>query len=175
MKIRILLLLPLLAAAWPAQGQSSPHLAGAVEVDLLHGRITADLCLSGAAPRGDTLRFALHRGMNVERVRHPGGRTLPFSTRVDGEALDYAVRDTVRGGADGVCVEYTGAYPVYDVRAEDYRDGDGSAVIAFSGTTLRARGSRAGIPPRWTPPAARRATTSPTASASAARRARGCT
>lgn len=143
--LRVLLAGALLPAAHPAWSQAA-RLTGAVDVDLLQGRVAADVCLRGAPVRGDTTWFALHRGMNVKRVRNTAGRALPFSTTYRDQALHYAVRDTAAAGGDGVCVEYTGAYPVYDVRADDYRDGDGSGVIAFNGTTLRARGES-----RWYP------------------------
>ncbi len=142
--VRVLLLLSLVAAGRPAWSQA--HLTGRVDVDLPRGGITADLCLSGARQAGDTTWFALNRGMNVKRIRSAAGGSLPFAATYADGALHYAVRDTSRRSAGGVCVEYTGAFPVYDIGTGDHRSTDNSAVIAFTPSTLRARGET-----RWYP------------------------
>lgn len=146
--LRALRLMPLLAAAHPAWSQAA-HLTGQVQVDLPRGGITADLCLSGVPRLGDTTWFALNRGMNVKRIRNTAGIPLPFTTTYADGVLRYAARDTARAApatSSGVCVEYTGAFPVYDVGADDYRASDNSSVIAFTPSTLRARGET-----RWYP------------------------
>lgn len=142
------LIAPLLALACPALAQPG-HLTGRVDVDLPRGVIAADLCLHGPGVHGDTTSFVLNRGMNVKRVRNAAGNPLPFTATYHAGGLEYTARDTARAGvapAGGVCVEYTGAFPVYDVAAGDYRDSDNSSVIAFTGSTLRARGES-----RWYP------------------------
>jgi hypothetical protein len=149
--------LPAVSTGQLGSGASTTHAAaleGAVEVDVSSGVIAADLCLRGVWPVQDTLRFALHRGMNVKRVRLVDGTTLTYGTSAEphGVGLRYAValpspNDTAAGTLhDGMCVEYTGAFPVYDVASGDYRDADDSSVVAFNGRTLRARGET-----RWYP------------------------
>lgn len=145
-----------LVSLWaPLEGQTSPHLAGTVEVDLPRGVITGDLCLSNLPTRADTVRFVLHRGLNVKRIRDGTGSARPYVTEPEpqGVGLRYAIgsaaSDTLPPSAVVVhetCVEYTGAFPVYDVEAGDYAMWDGSGVVAFNGRTLRARGQT-----RWYP------------------------
>lgn len=142
-----LLFVRLIVAVHPAWGQPA-HLSGRVDVDLPRGGIVADFCLAGARTHGDTTWFALNSGMNVKRIRNAAGKPLPFTMTYADRALRYAVRDTAvaPSGASDICVEYTGAFPVYDVRADDYRESDNSSVIAFTPSTLRARGET-----RWYP------------------------
>jgi hypothetical protein len=138
--LRVTTLLGLLAA--PAAAQ---RIDGVVEVDLPRGGIVGDVCVRDARS-GDTLRFDLNRGLNVKRVRDPAGRPLPFAEEPapGGVGVRYAVRDTAHAG--GYCVEYMGAFPVYDVRRGDFRHADASDVVAFNGATLRARGESLWIP-----------------------------
>lgn len=138
--LRLLLLVPLLAAGRPAWSQAA-HLTGRVEVDLPRGGITADLCLAGARGAGDTTWFALNPGMNVKRIRNAAGAPLPFVTTYADGVPRFAVHDTSGAGRRAaICVEYTGAFPVYHIHAGDYRTSDNSSVIAFTPSTLRARG-----------------------------------
>jgi hypothetical protein len=136
--------------ATPLQGQESPRLSGTVEIDLPRGGLAGDLCLSEPRHSADTVRFVLHRGLNVKRIRDGTSAAVPYTAEPEphGIGLRYAVPAAVPGSGEAqrLCVEYTGTFPVYGVRQGDYRLHDGSNVIAFNGRTLRARGEA-----RWYP------------------------
>jgi hypothetical protein len=124
-------------------------LTGSVDVDVSTGFLGADLCIEAIPMQGDTASFMLNRGLNVKRVHDGRGMTLPHETAAElqGVGLRYSVAlDLSSGAAPTVCVTYSGAFPVYDVAAGDYRPQDGSSVIAFNGRTLRARGEAGWYP-----------------------------
>ena len=117
-------------------------LTGSVVIELHAGVITADLCLTDPPAQNDTVRFLLNRGFNIKRIRSDSGAVVSYDSGSDtNDDIKYAVRHNGR-----ICIEYVGAFPVYNVASGDYRDSDGSSVIAFNGMTLRARGET-----RWYP------------------------
>jgi hypothetical protein len=145
----------LLALPVPSlQAQDRPHLSGTLEVTVGKGGMAGDMCLAGLPAEGDTLRFVLHRGLNVKRVRDATGAAVPHMVEPEphGVGLRYAVQGPAPDTAPGagaprrVCVEYAGVFPVYDVAAGDYRHTDNMGVVAFNGRTLRALS-----PARWYP------------------------
>jgi hypothetical protein len=115
----------------------TPRLAGTVSVDIVTGRLSADVCLAQLADR-PSYRFALHHGLNIESVRTSAGRMLTYEgynpIQPAGVALRYTIRDTL-GPSQTICVRYTGAFPVYDSAAATV---DSKENIAFGHRTARA-------------------------------------
>jgi hypothetical protein len=149
----------LMAAASPAAAQSNQVLTGRVDIDLPGGSISADVCLSGLPAAGDTLSLVLNRAYTIKGINgaaeppvlmelEPGGAAIRYTfLREPSDAVAPASREAA------VCLEYGGSHPVYDIAAGDYRSEDASSVIAFNGSTVRARGAS-----RWYPVAFHRGT-----------------
>jgi hypothetical protein len=144
-RLGALALVALAVSATPVRAQA-PLLTGTIEIGLTAGTLRADVCLADLPVHGDTVRFLLHRGLNLKGLRDEDGAVLSHSTRreLDGVAVAYDAVGVV--GSRELCLEYVGAFPVYAVEAGDYRASDGSSVIAFNGLTVRARGET-----RWYP------------------------
>src|SRR5690606_28171765 len=125
-----------------AQEEPQPTVVGGLAIGLSDGTLSGDFCLSPPTMK-DTLTIVLNRSLSIVSVR--GGRLLPELSveQPGGAALRHKV---VRGARpagslpEPVCVVYEGAERVYDVRKGEYRENDSSEVIAFNGTTVRARG-----------------------------------
>lgn len=157
---RFCLLLALSGILIPApvlSGQAVPHLTGAVDIDLPRGLLTGDVCVS-KLPAQDSVHFLLNRGLNIKSIRDAHGRRLRyagyFGGSIVGEGLQYTVRDSADSSRT-LCISYTGAFPVYDVRAGDFNTYDFKGAIAFNGRTLRAAEQAKWYPVMWDPKADR--------------------
>lgn len=124
-----------------------PTVSGTVTIGLSRGALSGDLCLAPEVAH-DTLTVVLNRSLSITATR--GGRYLPGLSveQPGGAAIRHRVLRTGTGSAehDPVCIVYEGVEPVHDVRHGSFRETDASEVIAFNGTTVRARGAA-----RWYP------------------------
>jgi hypothetical protein len=133
--------------------QQTPKLTGAIDIDLPNGLIAGDVCLHNPPAKGDTVWVVLNRVLSIERMTGVFDLPADFFLEPGGEAIRYRLMRRSEAGADSVdrvnepvCMEYSGAAPVFDVAAGDYRAQDLSALIAFNGISVRARGAS-----RWYP------------------------
>src|SRR5690606_16878317 len=120
-------------------------LTGSLEIGLSTGTLVGDFCLH-QPPHGDTTRVVLNRSLSILRTR---GATLVPELTIDepgGFAKRHSLVRTEHDSSDALCLAYVGSEPVYDVRREMYREDDSSYVIAFNGSSVRARGAA-----RWYP------------------------
>lgn len=132
--------------------QPAPMLSGLVDIDLSTGRIAGDVCIGGAPTAGDSVTIVLNAALAIEET----SGTPPVPVGVEMEPGNETVRYTFAGitsrrtsaGTDvtDLCLTYAGRQTVYETEAGEYRDDDGSNIIAFNGNTLRARGAA-----RWYP------------------------
>lgn len=139
-------LLPPDAAA--QSGAFSPSVHGAVAIGLSQGAVAGDVCLSPEIPR-DTLTIVLNRSLTIDSIR--GGHLLTEESveQPGGAAIRHRLvlpRPVDDAPAEPVCIVYHGTESVHDIRREQFREMDASEVIAFNGSTVRARGSS-----RWYP------------------------
>jgi len=122
-----------------ARADSTPHLDGHVETDPRTGSIRGDLCVSNLPPMKQTV-FLLNRGLNIREVRdRASSKVLDYDGFYDAKGVGDATRYTVDGiGSGGLCVSFTGAFPVYRVDAGERSAIDWKGQIAFDGHTIRA-------------------------------------
>lgn len=147
-----------IASAAGAAGQQSPVLTGRVEIDLPRGAISADICLSGLPADGDTVSLVLNRAYTIKRMTGAADPPVAMELEPGGAAVRYTLlresTDTAPPPEQAdVCLEYGGSHPVYDIAAGEYRPDDASSIVAFNGSTVRARGAS-----RWYPVAFHRQT-----------------
>ncbi len=141
------LLVPTVLLAQPA-----PMLSGTVNIDLDTGRIGGSVCIDGAPATGDSVTIVLNASLTIEEIT--GVSPVPVLVEVEpgAETVRYTFSGVMPsstpagGGLADLCLSYSGQQPVYATASGDYRDDDGSNVIAFNGSTLRARGAS-----RWYP------------------------
>jgi hypothetical protein len=132
--------------------QAAPFLDGRVVIDLDEGGLAGDVCLAAVQVRGDSVTLVLNRGLTIKRISGVRSPAASMELEPGGAAVRYTFLGAIAraaapaGTVADVCVEYTGRFPVYDVAMGDYRDEDASSVIAFNGSTVRARGVS-----RWHP------------------------
>lgn len=152
-----------------AQGSPAPYLSGRVMIGLAEGWIAGDFCLSNFVVRGDSLTIVLNHAFSIDEVtgvtgspaseeEEPGGaairytfiRSAPDYPRVDPPTVDSGMPGSPSIDSPPptapVCVRYSGDFPLHRIEAGEYRESDESNVIAFTGSTLRARGIS-----RWHP------------------------
>lgn len=141
-------------AGSPVLLAQAPHLTGTVDIDMPRGLIAGNICVSNL-PRRDSLRFLLRNGLNIASVRDANGDALEFEGDYDGrmvsEGLEYTLQDSMPR-PEKLCVEYTGAFPVYQKRD---RVGDSKGLIAFNGRTVRATEQSKWYPVFYEPAAVR--------------------
>jgi hypothetical protein len=119
------------------------RLSGAFEVGIRSGLMKGHACLSNRpAQRRPT--FILNAGLNIKSIHTGNGRPLRYLLRDDnvrattvGEGLVYTLRDSV-SSSDSLCVDYLGAFPVYDGVGGNFAATDYKGFIAFNGRTVRA-------------------------------------
>lgn len=148
----ICLLASTILVAAPLTSQSVPLLTGSVEIHLEGGGISGDVCLAGAPTAGDSVTIVLHNSLSILDIR--GAPPTPVAVQIEpgGATVRYSFAHlSSRIGPGGapvadLCLTYEGHQPVYAIDEGEYRDEDASNVIAFNGTTLRARGAA-----RWYP------------------------
>lgn len=146
--MRLAVLFTALALSGSAALAQAPHLSGALALDPARGTVRGDLCLSNL-PAQDTLRFLLHKGLNVRHVRTPAGGPLASSGHIGLQPVGVALQYTVAAPeTDALCVAYTGAYPVYTDQSAPL---DASEFIAFNGRTVRAPSGTAWYPTLYDP------------------------
>ncbi|MDR0786965.1 MAG: hypothetical protein LBG44_03770 [Gemmatimonadota bacterium] len=136
-----------------------PHLTGHFTISLTGGTLAGDACLTNIASQDDSVTIVLNSGL---RIRSVTGAIFP-AVREEIEPGGAAIRHTFlrrdtqpdpQTGEDSpetICLEYSGAFPVYDPDAGNYRETDESSVIAFTGSLLRARGISRWHPTVYTP------------------------
>lgn len=120
--------------------QTAPHLEGQIETDPTAGLLRGDVCLS-RLPSQQTYSFLLNRGLNIREVRDAAsGHPLDFEGYYDAVGVGDATRYTITSsiGAEGFCVRYLGAFPVYDVDNGERSVNDWKGQITFDGRTVRA-------------------------------------
>jgi hypothetical protein len=119
---------------------ADPHVEGELVLTMERGMLEGSLCVSGLA-KADEYEFLLNRGLNLRAVRSSSdGDALAyqgfFNAVGEGDATRYSVSGPFPGQV--LCVEYVGAYPVYDVDAGERSTLDWKGQIAFDGNTVRA-------------------------------------
>jgi len=139
-------------AASPALAQFTPKLVGSISVDLPAGSLAGNLCISDIPLRGDTVWLVLNRAHSIKRISGVAGPARIVELEPGGTGVRYAfLKEDQTGDLPSsttalVCVEYGGSFPTYDVDTGDFRDDDGSHLVAFNGRAIRARGIS-----RWHP------------------------
>ncbi len=114
-------------------------LQGGIAADPAHGLLNGRLCISGAAVAGSNA-FLLNRGLNIREVRIPSSDE-PLNVQLDmvggtPDAAKYRLPEPLT--AAGFCVEYLGAFPVYNVDQGQRAACDWKGQIAFNGQSVRA-------------------------------------
>lgn len=140
----VLGLAALLAMAFPPRptaAQEAPTLRGSVRFDRAAGRLAGDVCMVNSSP---IEAFELNAVLHIRSVdgQSPQLRSEPAP---GGNTVRYFLKD---GPAErnAVCVDYSGEIPRFPDAGGAMREDDHASILAFDGTTLRARG-----PARWIP------------------------
>lgn len=132
----------LLATSLAAQ---TPHLTGTIDIDIEAGILTGDVCLSDL-PGQAAPAFYLNHGLNIKFIRGTTGDSIGYSGYYDGhlegESMQYQLDEDLHG-VRTVCVNYTGAFPVY---ARNENTFEFKGLIAFIGHTFRATEQSAWYP-----------------------------
>lgn len=130
----------LLSLGTTLTAQDPPHLSLRLDITMATGSLASRACLT-RLPTMHRYELILHRGLNIKSIRTGAGRLRRYagyeSGRFVGEGVVYTVRDSI-APSDSLCVEYVGAFPVYDVSRGDFSIPDYKGFIAFNGRTVRA-------------------------------------
>ncbi|QOC21978.1 hypothetical protein IC757_13220 [Wenzhouxiangella sp. AB-CW3] len=129
-----------LAGGSALAANADPHVEGSLVLTMDKGMLEGNLCVSGLA-EADEYEFLLNRGLNLRAIRSsPDGDPLAyqgfFNAVSEGDATRYSVSGLFP--EQSLCVEYVGAYPIYDVDAGERSTIDWKGQIAFDGSTVRA-------------------------------------
>jgi hypothetical protein len=128
-----------LMAAQAAPVHSTVDLSGTFIADPAVGSLEGHVCISGAVAAGSD-SFVLNRGLNIRAVTDGATRELIEFDRVDtprsSDGMKYELVHPV--SAAGFCIDYVGAFPVYDVDAGERGASDWKGLIAFDGRSVRA-------------------------------------
>lgn len=121
----------------PMAEAQTPRLSGTLDLDPRAGLFAGDLCVHGAT--GSTT-FLLNRGLNIRAVRNAATNEMLryrgfYNAENRGDATPYTIQGDV---AQGFCVSYVGAFPVYHVDEGERAATDWKGQIAFDGRTVRA-------------------------------------
>ncbi len=113
-------------------------LEGSLTIDLMRGLIRGNICLSIAkmAPKKG---FLLNRGLNIKRIYSSQMKDIKYegyyNGKTYGEAVYYKPQKADITTAKKMCIEYVGAFPVYNNQETFY---DFKGLIAFNNHYLRA-------------------------------------